>query len=34
MYGGSWDDAYKHNEAPWDIGRPQPAIQRLADPGN
>lgn len=30
---GSWDDAYKHNQAPWDIGRPQPAIQRVADNG-
>ncbi len=33
MTGGSWDEAYQHNEAPWDIGRPQPAIQRLADAG-
>jgi cyclopropane fatty-acyl-phospholipid synthase-like methyltransferase len=31
--GGSWDDAYTHNRAPWDIGRPQPAIQHLADNG-
>jgi len=33
MYGGSWDEAYQHNLAPWDIGRPQPAIQHLADNG-
>lgn len=33
MTGGSWDDAYEHNRAPWDIGRPQPAILRLADAG-
>jgi SAM-dependent methyltransferase len=33
MTGGSWDDAYEHNRAPWDIGRPQPAIVRLAGEG-
>jgi cyclopropane fatty-acyl-phospholipid synthase-like methyltransferase len=33
MYGGSWDEAYLHNQAPWDVGRPQPAIQHLADNG-
>jgi len=33
MTGGSWDEVYKHNEVPWDIGRPQPAIQHLADAG-
>lgn len=33
MIGGSWDDAYEHNRAPWDIGRPQPAIVRLAGEG-
>jgi cyclopropane fatty-acyl-phospholipid synthase-like methyltransferase len=33
MTGGSWDDVYQHNRAPWDIGRPQPAILRLADAG-
>jgi cyclopropane fatty-acyl-phospholipid synthase-like methyltransferase len=33
MTGGAWDEAYQHNEVPWDIGRPQPAIQRLADAG-
>ncbi|HEY8238305.1 MAG TPA: class I SAM-dependent methyltransferase [Candidatus Limnocylindrales bacterium] len=31
MTGGSWDDSYLHNRTPWDIGRPQPAIARLAD---
>lgn len=34
MTGGSWDDAYEHDRAPWDIGRPQPAILRLADAGD
>lgn len=34
MTGGSWDDAYQHDRAPWDIGRPQPAILRLADAGD
>jgi SAM-dependent methyltransferase len=33
MTAGSWDDAYAHNRAPWDIGRPQPAIVHLADAG-
>ncbi len=33
MTGGSWDDTYLHNRTPWDIGRPQPAILRLADAG-
>jgi cyclopropane fatty-acyl-phospholipid synthase-like methyltransferase len=33
MTGGSWNDAYLHNQAPWDIGRPQPAIARVADAG-
>jgi cyclopropane fatty-acyl-phospholipid synthase-like methyltransferase len=33
MSGGSWDDTYLHNRTPWDIGRPQPAILRLADAG-
>ena len=31
MTGGSWDDAYLLNRAPWDIGRPQPAIVRVVD---
>ena len=30
---GTWDDAYQHERAPWDIGRPQPAIQHIADNG-
>jgi cyclopropane fatty-acyl-phospholipid synthase-like methyltransferase len=29
----SWDDAYQNNNAPWDIGRPQPAIVRIAEQG-
>jgi SAM-dependent methyltransferase len=33
MSGGSWDDAYQHGRTPWDIGRPQPAILRLAAAG-
>lgn len=33
MTGGSWDEIYQHARAPWDIGRPQPAIVRLADAG-
>ncbi len=26
-----WDDSYRHGNAPWDIGRPQGAIVRLAE---
>jgi SAM-dependent methyltransferase len=26
-----WDDSYRSGPAPWDLGRPQPAIVRLAD---
>ena len=33
MAGGSWDDAYRGGRAPWDIGRPQPAIVRVAGAG-
>ena len=29
----SWDDAYRNNNAPWDIGRPQPAIVRISEWG-
>lgn len=29
----SWDEAYRDNETPWDIGRPQPAIVRVAEWG-
>jgi cyclopropane fatty-acyl-phospholipid synthase-like methyltransferase len=28
-----WDDAYTGAPPPWDIGRPQPALVRLADQG-
>jgi len=31
MTGGSWDEAYRGGRAPWDIGRPQPSIVRIAD---
>ena len=33
MAGGQWDDAYSRNRTPWDIGRPQPSIARLAGAG-
>ena len=33
MTGGSWDEAYRDNNVPWDIGRPQPAIMRIAEWG-
>ena len=33
MTGGSWDEAYQQNAVPWDIGRPQPAIVRIAEWG-
>ncbi len=33
MTGGSWDEAYRGGRAPWDIGRPQPAIVRVAGMG-
>ncbi|HJP90144.1 MAG TPA: class I SAM-dependent methyltransferase [Candidatus Limnocylindrales bacterium] len=33
MAGGSWDDAYRGGRVPWDIGRPQPAIVRVAGAG-
>lgn len=33
MAGGSWDAAYRGGRVPWDIGRPQPAIVRLAGTG-
>lgn len=29
----SWDEAYRSNNAPWDIGRPQPAIVRISEWG-
>ena len=33
MTGLPWDASYQHGPAPWDIGRPQPAIARLASAG-
>lgn len=33
MTGGSWDEAYRGGRAPWEIGRPQPAIVRVAGAG-
>ena len=33
MTGQPWDASYHDGPAPWDIGRPQPAIVRLAADG-
>ncbi|HEU5026980.1 MAG TPA: class I SAM-dependent methyltransferase [Spirillospora sp.] len=34
MTGRQWDESYRGEEpAPWDAGRPQPAVERLADEG-
>jgi len=33
MSGQPWDASYTSGPAPWDIGRPQPAIARLASEG-
>ena len=33
MTGKPWDASYAEGPAPWDIGRPQPAIVRLASDG-
>ena len=33
MAGQPWDASYRDGPAPWDIGRPQPAIVRLASAG-
>jgi SAM-dependent methyltransferase len=33
MSGVPWDASYHNSSPPWDIGRPQPAILRLADEG-
>jgi len=33
MAGQPWDASYHHGPAPWDIGRPQPAVVRLASAG-
>ena len=34
MAGGQWEDVYQRGAAPWDIGRPQQAILRVADAGD
>lgn len=31
--GMSWDESYRGGPAPWDIGRPQPVVVRLANEG-
>src|SRR6476620_4367083 len=33
MTGQPWDASYRQGPAPWDIGRPQPAVVRLASQG-
>lgn len=33
MAGQPWDASYHHGPAPWDIGRPQPAVVRVAAEG-
>jgi SAM-dependent methyltransferase len=33
MAGEAWDEAYRQNAVPWDIGRPQPAIVRIGEWG-
>ena len=33
MSGQPWDASYHDGPAPWDIGRPQPAVVRLASEG-
>ena len=33
MAGEAWDEAYRQNNVPWDIGRPQPSILRIAEWG-
>src|SRR5215831_14766309 len=33
MTGLPWDESYQDGPAPWDIGRPQPAVVRLATKG-
>ena len=33
LTGSPWDASYRDGPAPWDIGRPQPAIVRLASAG-
>ena len=33
MTGRPWDASYRDGPAPWDVGRPQPAVVRLASQG-
>jgi hypothetical protein len=33
MTGEPWDESYRDGPAPWDTGRPQPAVVRLASEG-
>jgi SAM-dependent methyltransferase len=33
MTGQPWDASYQGGPAPWDVGRPQPAIERVASEG-
>jgi SAM-dependent methyltransferase len=33
MTGRPWDASYHDGPAPWDVGRPQPAVVRVADAG-
>lgn len=33
MSGQPWDASYRNGPAPWDVGRPQPAVVRLASEG-
>lgn len=33
LTGQPWDESYRDGPAPWDTGRPQPAIVRLTDQG-
>jgi len=33
LAGQPWDASYRNGPAPWDIGRPQPAVERLASQG-
>lgn len=33
LTGRPWDESYRGEPAPWDIGRPQPSIVRLTDQG-
>jgi SAM-dependent methyltransferase len=33
MTSAGWDSAYRGQPPPWDIGRPQPAVERIVDVG-